>query len=246
MSPGLKNAAVDPFGIVDGRDAFEASAVKANKYLPDGLREAVTEYSIAQTAKLKRARNVVAKGHDRIAELVKETALPPPDQSEAASRLRDRIWRQIENIPQGPERERTLIRLAERNPVVAEALREMPRELSGVAASTYDEIVGRLKEATHGPKIAELNMLREQVAVAQTNLDACEEELAHGAGVFSPADWAALTAHIHGSVPWLRKDGDRVIVVDMDKRVTRPASPQDIDEGRFFASFDEFKAANTA
>ena len=248
LSAELRGAATIGWTITDERDDLLASASASNRYTADGLRDKVREHSINEMRKIKDARKVLAKANDRIAELERETALPAPDRSEAASRVRDRIWRQIERLPQGPERERTVMSLAERNPIVAETLREMPRELSGVAASTYDEIVGRLAEATHGPKLAELKTLRERAEVAAWNLDAAEEDLRLECGVFSPADWAAQTAHIKPTepTPWLRKDGDRVIVVDMEKRVGRTATAEDIEKGVFFKSFEEFKAANAA
>jgi hypothetical protein len=40
------------------------------------------------------------------------------------------------------------MKLAETNPLIAETIREMPKELAGIAASTYDEIVGRLMAAS--------------------------------------------------------------------------------------------------
>jgi hypothetical protein len=103
----------------------------------------------------------VAKARDRLAELEVETVVPTPDQSEAASRLRDRIWRQIEKIPEGPGRDRTIMSMAEKNPIVADAIREMPKELAGISASTYQEIATKLLEATHGPELQEINDLRE-------------------------------------------------------------------------------------
>jgi hypothetical protein len=242
LAAALRDAALMPFASIDARDAVEAAAVASGLSTTDGVREHVKQHSYGEMAKVKRVKNVLAKADDHIRELEKETALPPPDES--GDRVRGQIFRQLMNIPQGPEREREIMRLAAQNPAVADALREMPRELSGVAASTYDLIVGAAQEKMHGPKLAELHLWREQAEVVRTNVAAWEQELAHGAGVFSMADWAAETANIHDFVPWLRKKGDRVIVVDLEKRIERAATEQDLERGRFFGNFDEFKAAN--
>jgi len=49
------------------------------------------------------------------------------------------VWRQLQRIDP-PDRDRKIMKLAESNPVVRDVIREMPRELAGVANSTYDEI----------------------------------------------------------------------------------------------------------
>src|SRR5262245_15084725 len=57
--------------VIDGRDAFKTEAIKQNRYTPDGLREAVRDHSIKETAKIKAARNTINKARDRLAELEK-------------------------------------------------------------------------------------------------------------------------------------------------------------------------------
>ena len=60
------------------RDGFKADAISKNRFTADGLKESLRDFSVAQTAKLKAARNTIAKARDRLAELEKETALPLP------------------------------------------------------------------------------------------------------------------------------------------------------------------------
>jgi hypothetical protein len=242
----VRNAYTSAFDVVDARDGFKADAIKTNRYTPDGLKESLRDFPVAQTAKLKAARNTLAKARDRIGSLERETALPPPDQGEAASRLRDRVWQQLQKLPDGPARDRAILKLAESNPLVAETIREMPRELAGVAATTYDEISNRLAEAMHGPKLAELASLREGVEVAQSAVEAADEDLRSEVGIFNIGDWNVVTEHVKPSAAtlWLRKHGDVVHVVDMKSLRTRPATQEQLAAGREFNSLEEYTAAN--
>jgi molybdopterin converting factor small subunit len=236
----LRDSYLSAFAAVDARDAFKADAVKANRYTPDGLKEALRDHSVAQTAKIKAARNRIAKARERLAELEKETALPPPDQSEAASRLRDRVWQQLQRID-GPDRERTILKLAQSNPVV--------RELAGVAGSTYDQITGALARSLHGPKLAELESLREGVEVTESAVESADADLREEIGVHHVKDWAELTAGVKpiAETPWLRKgNGGVPHVVDMKTQRLRPATEEQIAAGRYFNDLAEYQAANAA
>src|SRR4051794_15744591 len=153
----LKNAYLTGLAAVDGRDEFKAEEIRKNRYNEEGLKGAIRDHSIQATSQIKRARNIVAKARDRLVELELATTVPTVDQSEGASRLRDRIWRQIEKIPEGPGRDRTILSLAESNPIVADCILEMPKGLAGISASAYDEITSQLLEATHGPALQEIN-----------------------------------------------------------------------------------------
>src|SRR5262245_46543419 len=203
--------------VIDGRDAFKTEAIKQNRYTPDGLREAIRDHSVKETAKLKAARNNIDKARDRLADLENATALPPPDQSEAASRLRDRVWQQLQRLPEGPVRERAILSLTEKNPLIAETILEMPRELASIAASTYDEILQRKLQATHGDVLKEVSALREGIDVAHRAVEAADEDLRSEVGIFNVSDWEDLTKDVQPSapVPWIRKQGQGWHHVDM-------------------------------
>src|SRR5262245_12810584 len=242
----LLSAYETSLAVIDGRDAFKTDAIKQNRYTPDGLREAIRDHSVKETAKLKAARNTIDKARDRLAELEKATTLPLPDQSEAASRLRDRVWQQLQRLPEGPARERAILSLAEKNPLVADTLLEMPRELAGIAASTYDEILERKLQATHGDALREMSALREGVDLAHRAVEAADEDLRNEVGVFNASDWQALTKDVQPSAPihWLRKQGQGWHVLDVTTYTSRPATEEQLQTGREFKSYREYAAAN--
>ena len=240
----LKNAYLTGFNAVDERDAYRAEETRLDRLKPEALTKAIKDHSINATAKIKRARNVVDKARDRLAELEAATTVPTVDQSEAASRLRDRIWRQIEKIPEGPARDRTIMSMAEKNPIVADCILEMPKELAGVSASTYEEITSKLLEATHGPQLQEMEDLREGISIALSTIEAADEDLRNEVGVHDPRQWAELTEHVkpEAYIPWLRKSGKEVRVLPKEgmesgKGGSAPlASEEDLANGRFFES----------
>ena len=45
-------------------------------------------------------------------------------------------------------------------------------------------------------------------------------------------------------VAWLRKDGDRVVLVDLDRKVSRQPTAEELETGAYFADFEEYRAAN--
>jgi hypothetical protein len=65
----VRDAYLLAFQVIDARDAFKVDAITTNRYTPDGLRESVKDFSIAQMAKIKKARNTIGKARDRLAEL---------------------------------------------------------------------------------------------------------------------------------------------------------------------------------
>ena len=246
----LKQAYLFGLNAVDDRDAYKAEEIRKNRYNEEGLKEAIRDHSIQATAKIKRARNIVAKARDRLAELEAATTVPTVDQSEAASRLRDRVWRQIERIPEGPARDRAILSLAEKNPVVADTIREMPRELAGISASAYDEITLQLRETVHGPKLQEMEELREGISIAESTIEAADEDLRNEVGVHNPREWEQLTADVKPErpIPWLKKVAGEVKVLrpTKDGFSAAPPSDEDMADGRYFENIEQFKAANAA
>ncbi|UGA48830.1 hypothetical protein HU230_0041915 (plasmid) [Bradyrhizobium quebecense] len=45
-------------------------------------------------------------------------------------------------------------------------------------------------------------------------------------------------------IAWLSKEGNRTVVVDLDRKVTREATPEELETGVFFASYDDYAASN--
>ena len=45
-------------------------------------------------------------------------------------------------------------------------------------------------------------------------------------------------------IAWLRKSGDQIVTVDLDRGVTRIATAEELANGAYFKDFAEYQAAN--
>jgi len=134
---------------------------------------------------------------------------------------------------------------------VAMAIMEVPPEFSGVPKSRHDLITARALEIQHGSEIAAINELEEAIETAEGALEAARDEVRIEAGVTDGGKFNELAAPFEQKPvgPWLRKhkeNGAEVIrVVDLDRGVERVATPEEIERGVFYNSYDEYKERRT-
>jgi chromosome segregation ATPase len=96
---------------------------------------------------------------------------------------------------------------------------------------------------------SDIDELKEAIAAADSAVQAAHEELRVETGALNERDLndlAASTEQRH-PVPWLRRrrdaDGtEQIRVVDLERRVERLATPDEIERGVFFENYDEYKA----
>jgi hypothetical protein len=98
------------------------------------------------------------------------------------------------------------------------------------------QLIDRALEAQHGEKIAELKELERAIEAAESAVEAGRDEIRLEAGIFQKA-----------SAPWLRKQKllgeseEKIYVVDLDRRVERPATPEEIENGVYAEDFEAYK-----
>jgi len=82
--------------------------------------------------------------------------------------------------------------------------------------------------------------------VAESPIDAAEEDLRIESGVFNLREWAGLTKDVRAAagVPWLRRHGAEIHTVDLDRGIQRPATEDEKATGRYFKDHASFQAAN--
>lgn len=126
------------------------------------------------------------------------------------------------------------------------AILELPPEFSGVPKSRHDLMTTRALEVQHGSEITEIAELEEAIEAAESTVEAARDEIRLEVGIYDPAKFNALAAPIEAkhSAPWLRRsvqDGVEVIrVVDLEKRVERLATPEEIESGVYFKDYDDY------
>src|SRR5262249_36558413 len=137
------------------------------------------------------------------------------------------------------------------DPNLALAIVEMPAELSGVLESDRNNLLDRALHAQHGDAMKELQELERAIEVAEsageTGRDEVRQETGLNAKVFDERA-APIEAKSKSRTPWLRhmtiEGVEQIGVVDLDRKVWRPATPEEIASGVFFRDFDEYQAAN--
>jgi hypothetical protein len=134
---------------------------------------------------------------------------------------------------------------------VAMAILELPSEFSGVPKSRHDLMVTRALEAQYGAEIAEITELEEGIAVAESAVETGRDEVRLEAGVLDERKFNEMAGPIEAKheAPWLRRsktssDTAEIRVVDLDRGVERPATPDEIERGIFYNDFEHYKQGN--
>ena len=129
---------------------------------------------------------------------------------------------------------------------VAMAILEVPPEFSGIPKSRHDLMMGRALEFQHGPEVAGIAELEEAIAAAESAVETGRDEVRLEAGI-DERKFNEMAAPIEAKhdAPWLRKatrDGvETILVVDLEKRVGRIATPEEIETGIYYRDYDHYK-----
>jgi transcriptional regulator with XRE-family HTH domain len=101
--------------------------------------------------------------------------------------------------------------------------------------------------ARHGPEIAETAELEEAIAVAESVIEIARDELRLEVGGIDPRKFDELAAPIEArhAAPWLRRRGAEVHVVDLEKRVERQPTAEELATGIFANTHDEYLKEQT-
>jgi hypothetical protein len=109
-----------------------------------------------------------------------------------------------------------------------------------------DAFLERALEAQHPGALSEVQELERGIELAERAVEMGREEIIRDSDV-PVHQFNALAEPIESraGVPWLWKNGDSVIVVDLDKNVGRAPTAEELETGIFFTSFEEYQAANS-
>jgi hypothetical protein len=131
------------------------------------------------------------------------------------------------------------------DPQMAMALIEVPAELSGISTVQRDALIERAMEAQHGEALKDVQELERGIEMAERAVQLGREEIIKEAGGDTQQfNELAAPYESRAGVAWLRKDGDKVVVVDLDRKVSRQPTPQELETGAYFTDFDEYRSAN--
>ena len=136
---------------------------------------------------------------------------------------------------------------------IAQAVIELPPEYSGVPQSRHDLLTERALNAQYGDAIVEIKEIEQAIEAAESTVEAARDEIRLEVGIQDPAKFNELAAPVEAqcAAPWLRRrknsDGtEEINVVDLDRKVERPATPEEIESGIEYRDYDHFMEGKAA
>jgi len=202
---------------------------------------------------LHRGRSAIKKARAEVAERRSKLKIEGPDKSDIAAAFRRMEIRTFLR-EMGDEQTKYFASHGDNVPVeVAMAIMEMPPEFSGVPKSRHDLLTERALDTHHGAEIAEIAVLEEAIEAAASAVEAARDEVRLEVGVHDVTKFDQLAAPIEAKhdAPWLRRrkksDGtEEFNVVDLDRKVERPATPEEIESGIEYSDYDAFMKGKAA
>ena len=192
---------------------------------------------------LHRARTTIKKAKAEVAERKSKLKIEGPDKSDLAAAFPRMEIRTFLREMKALEQTRYFANHGDNLPTeVAMAILEMTPEFSGVPKSRHDLMTTRTLEAQHGPEIVEISELEEAIAAAESAVETGRDEVRLEVGVH---DELAAPIEAKHDAPWLRRrknsDGtEKINVVDLDQKVERPATPEEIESGIEYRDYESY------
>jgi hypothetical protein len=232
---------------VDSIEARKAEALKSGRFTPDGARADALQFAAQQLSPVfHRGKHQIAAAKREAAELRSKVKLQPTDKTDLVSAMLRAEMRDFLRTKPQAERDAYIRENAERlDPQMALAVMEVPAELSGISILQRDALIERALEAQHGEALKEVQELERGIEVAERAISLGREEIIKETEA-DPHQFNQLAEpyESRAGIAWLRKDGDKVIVVDLDRKVRRQPTPEELETGAYFADFEEYRMAN--
>ncbi len=246
----LEKAYLDSLSAVDATVTKRQQLAGDTRYTDAGAEEQFASFVFAELIPVfAKGRHTVEQGQQALADMRAKLRLPKADPTDAAGaieRMEIRTW--LRTLPQAERDKITRPGPSALDPQIRQAIIEMPAEMTKVAGSHRGLILESVMRETHGPLLDEIDELSRAVEACASAVDAGRDEIRIESGIRDPREFDRRAAEVEKKigVPWLRKQGDRVIVVDMETRTTHPATPEEIETGVYYTDHAEFSKYNAA
>jgi hypothetical protein len=248
---GLERAYFAALETVDKVEERTRTTKASGKFTADGVVQDVRGYITSDlVGPLRRARNVVDRAKTDVAERRAKLKLDGPDKTDIAGAVRRQEIRQRLRDMKPDDQAMYFAKMGNRvADEIAQAIVEMPPEFSGVPASRHTLLVDRAMTSKFGDEIASLEQMEEAIDIAESTIDASRFELMVEAKMFNRQQFDEMVAPMEAkfTAPWLRRDGaGNVNVVDLERKVTRRATPEEADSGVFYNNYDDYLEGRAA
>lgn len=254
MLARLETAYMTGLDAVDRIEERTRNNTTSGKFTPNGVKDDALKFALKELVPdLHRARMTIQKAKVEVAERKGKLKVAGPDKSDVAGAFRRmRIGISLAEM-KDDEQIKFFAKYGDNlSDEVVMAILEMPPEFSGVPKSRYDLMTTKALEVQHGPQIAEIAELEEAVAAAESAVETGRDEVRLEVGT-DERKFNELAAPIEAKhdAPWLRRGksssgADEICVVDLDRGVERPATPEEIERGIFYSDFEHYKEGKAA
>jgi hypothetical protein len=178
----LEDVYLKALASVDAAEARKSAAVQSAKFTPEGIRADVLQYGASQLAPvLHKGKAQIAAAKRELADKRSQIKPPVADRTDMVGAMLRAEMRSF--VKNHPDRDGYLRDLDKLSPEMAQALREVPAEMSGISPSQHSALVNRSLEATHAEAIAEVTELERAISLAEKAADLAREELAREAEI---------------------------------------------------------------
>jgi hypothetical protein len=246
----LQQAFVTGFETIDKIEAKAGEHAASGRYTPGGAKEATRQSVLTDAVPaLYRARhNIKLAKAEREAPRSKIT-MQKPDKTDIVSAILHAEMRDWFRSKPQAERDALTRNPDKLDPQMVQALIQVPIEMTGIAQTHHSLLVERALEAQHGEDIAAIKELDRGIELAERAVEASRDEVRKEAGVDQKTfDELAAPIEAKQNVAWLRRKpgSGEVRVVDLERGVERPPTPEELASGIEAATLDEFNARKAA
>jgi hypothetical protein len=240
----LESAYMASLDAVDRIEERTRSNAANGKLTPEGVRDDALKFALAEIIpSLHRARMTIKRAKAEIAERRAKLKVEGPDKSDVAAAFRRMEVRTHLRDMDAATQSEYFARYGDSLPTeILQAVTELPAEYSGVPKSRHDLLTKRALTALHGSELADIAELEEAIDAAETVVETGRDEVRLEVGGIDKQRWDELAAPVEArhAAPWLRRRGNEVRVVDLERRIERPLNPDELAIGIFANSYDEY------
>jgi hypothetical protein len=240
----LEAAYMSGLDAVDRIEERTLSNKTSGKFTREGARDDVLNHALnSLIPDLHKARMTIKRAKAEVADRKSKLKLDAPNPTDIAAAFRRMEIRTFLRDMKSDEQAKYFATHSDNLPAeVAMAILELPSEYSGVTPPQHERLAQHALAARHGPEIAETAELEEAISAAESAVETGRDEVRLEVGGIDKQKFDELAAPIEArhAAPWLRRRGAEVHVVDLDRRVERKPSDEELASGIFANTHDEY------
>lgn len=220
-----------------------AAKINANPGLTtSGKSNALREHIASKhLSALRQAAGPISEAAAAIKQRLDKVTIPAPDRADSVGAFeRAEIRAMLRSLD--PLQLQSFL-VQNTDPRIEDAVLSMPPVMSGVTQDTYDRTLAQARRRRFGKEMDDVAADQHLVDEANNAFLIARNE-AQAIGDLSEREFDAMLQTSRGEVPWLQTQGDGIVRV-MPGQATYPvASADEIANGRFYASHEEWAADN--